>query len=93
MRFLESGTEGALEAKTMLAGLPAKEGAACGPSLPWTLQWRVREWRARYGPAKEGPFEQVHPRREAAIDSRGEGAREIDRVSRQNRDLARVSRA
>jgi len=70
--LLTADERGVLEAKTVLEALakahPEKK-EVYAPSRERTLQRRMRDWRALYGPAKEVFFPQVHvPGREAAID-------------------------
>lgn len=70
--LLQRDERGVLEAKTVLEALAKKhpEGAeAYSERRERTLQRRIRDWRALYGPAKEVYFPQVHVAgREAAVD-------------------------
>ena len=67
--LLEADEKGELEATTILEFLDERYPGQFGPSQLRTLQRRLRDWRALYGPDKEVYFEQVHPPgREAAID-------------------------
>jgi len=67
--LLESDKDGALEATTILEFLDERYPDRFIPAQVRTLQRRMRDWRALYGPDKEVYFEQVHPPgREAAVD-------------------------
>ena len=67
--LLESDKDSELQATTVLEFLDDRHPGRFGPSHLRTLQRRVRDWRALYGPDKEVFFEQVHPPgREAAVD-------------------------
>jgi len=67
--LLEADKDGELQATTLVEFLDERHPGRFGPSQLRTLQRRMRDWRALYGPAKEVYFEQVHPPgREAAID-------------------------
>jgi hypothetical protein len=67
--LLESDKDGELQATTILEVLEAVQPGRFGPAHLRTLQRRMRDWRALYGPDKQVYFEQVHPPgREAAVD-------------------------
>ena len=67
--LLESDDERVLQATTILEVLEERYPGRFRPSQVRTLQRRIRDWRALYGPDKEVYFEQVHPPgREAAVD-------------------------
>ncbi len=67
--LLESDQDGALEATTILEFLDERHPGQFIAAQLRTLQRRIRDWRALYGPEKEVYFEQVHPPgREAAVD-------------------------
>src|SRR5262249_4600378 len=70
--LLKADSRSVLEAKTVLEALATahpEEAARYAASRERTLQRRMREWRALYGPPKEVFFPQVHvPGREAAVD-------------------------
>lgn len=67
--LLVSDKDGELQATTILDYLNGQNPGRFIPSQLRTLQRRMRDWRALYGPDKEVYFEQVHPPgREAAID-------------------------
>lgn len=67
--LLESDKDRELEATTILEFLDERYPGRFIPAQLRTLQRRIRDWRALYGPDKEVYFEQVHPPgREAAID-------------------------
>ena len=67
--LLESDKDGELQATTLLEFLEDRHPGRFGPTHLRTLQRRIRDWRALYGPDKEVFFEQVHPPgREAAVD-------------------------
>ena len=67
--LLEADKDGELQATTILEFLDERFPGQFGPSQLRTLQRRLRDWRALYGPDKEVYFEQVHPPgREAAVD-------------------------
>jgi len=67
--LLEADEDGGLEAKTIFDALMDRHRGGFAPGQLRTLQRRVRDWRAMYGPAKEVFFEQVHPPgREAQFD-------------------------
>lgn len=67
--LLEADTDGELEATTILEHLDEQHPGRFGPAQLRTLQRRLRDWRALYGPAKDVYFEQVHPPgREGAVD-------------------------
>ena len=58
-----------LDATTLLDELRRRHPGAFGPAQLRTLQRRVHEWRALYGPGKPVMFEQRHePGREGAFD-------------------------
>jgi hypothetical protein len=58
-----------LQAVTVLAWVQEKHPGEYGNELLRTLQRRIRDWRALYGPPKEVFFEQEHvPGREGAFD-------------------------
>ncbi len=58
-----------LEATTVLGVLDGKFPGRWGRGQVRTLQRRIRDWRAMFGPDKEVYFEQVHvPGREGAFD-------------------------
>jgi hypothetical protein len=67
--LLESDQDGALQATTILEFLDERYPGRFIPAQLRTLQRRIRDWRALYGPDKEVYFEQVHPPgREGAVD-------------------------
>jgi hypothetical protein len=67
--LLEKDKEGILEARTLLGVLEGIHPGEYSESQLRTLQRRVRDWRALYGPAKEVFFPQEHvPGRECAFD-------------------------
>ena len=67
--LLEKDEEGILEARTILGVLEASRPGRYGESQLRTLQRRMRQWRALYGPEKEAFFPQEHvPGRECAFD-------------------------
>jgi hypothetical protein len=67
--LLKSDQDGALQATTILEFLDERYPGRFIPAQVRTLQRRIRDWRALYGPDKEVYFEQVHPPgREAAVD-------------------------
>lgn len=67
--LLEADKDGALQATTILDALEVVRPGRFGPAHLRTLQRRMRDWRALYGPDKQVYFEQVHPPgREAAVD-------------------------
>ncbi len=69
VRLLERDTDGVLEATTIFEELARLFPGRFKPGQVRTLQRRIRDWRALYGPEKEVFFEQVHtPGREAAGD-------------------------
>lgn len=67
--LLERDEEGVLEATTLLDELEERYPGRYSSGQLRTLQRRVRDWRALYGPPKEVFFPQEHPPgREAALD-------------------------
>ena len=67
--LLEADHEGVLRATTILEELEERYSDRFGPRHLRTLQRRIRDWRALYGPAKEVYFQQEHPPgREAVVD-------------------------
>ena len=67
--LLEKDEEGILEARTILGVLEGSRPGRYGESQLRTLQRRMRQWRALYGPEKEAFFPQEHPPgRECAFD-------------------------
>jgi hypothetical protein len=67
--LLEADKDGVLEATTIMDELEERYPGQFHQGQVRTLQRRVRDWRALYGPDREVFFEQVHPPgREAAID-------------------------
>jgi hypothetical protein len=67
--LLESDSKGVLQATTLLELLQERHPGRFTPGQERTLQRRLRDWRALYGPGREVFFEQVHvPGREAAVD-------------------------
>jgi hypothetical protein len=67
--WLEADGEGVLEAKTLLERLIDEHPGVFARGQLRTLQRRVHQWRALYGPEREVYFPQEHPPgREAAID-------------------------
>jgi hypothetical protein len=67
--LLEADADGELQATTILEVLEEARPGRFGPAHLRTLQRRIRDWRALYGPDKQVYFEQVHPPgREAAVD-------------------------
>ena len=66
---LVADTDGRLQALTLFTALCRRHPGRFQPGQLRTLQRRVREWRAQYGPDREVYFEQVAvPGREAAFD-------------------------
>jgi hypothetical protein len=67
--LLERDEEGILEARTILEVLEESRPGRYSESQLRTLQRRMRQWRALYGPEKEVFFAQAHvPGRECAFD-------------------------
>ena len=67
--LLESDKDRDLQATTLMEFLDERHPGRFKASQVRTLQRRIRDWRALYGPDKEVFFEQQHPPgREAAID-------------------------
>jgi len=67
--LLESDEAGVLEATTLLAELEERYPGRYPASQLRTLQRRLRDWRALYGPPKEVYFPQEHPPgRESVFD-------------------------
>jgi len=67
--LLERDEAGVLQATTLLAELQDRHPGEFDVGQLRTLQRRVRDWRALYGPPKEVYFEQEHPPgREGAFD-------------------------
>jgi hypothetical protein len=67
--LLERDEEGVLEATTLLDELQERYPGRYADGQLRTLQRRLRDWRALYGPPKEVFFPQEHPPgREAALD-------------------------
>ncbi len=67
--LLEADEDRVLQATTILELLEERYPGRFRPSQVRTLQRRMRDWRALYGPDKQVYFEQVHPPgREAAVD-------------------------
>lgn len=67
--LLKSDEGSVLEGTTILAELRRRHGEGYGVALLRTLQRRVHDWRALYGPGKEVMFEQRHEAgREGAFD-------------------------
>lgn len=67
--LLVADTEGKLEAKTIFAELCRKRPGEFEAGQLRTLQRRVRDWRAQYGPHKEVYFPQEHlPGRMGSFD-------------------------
>lgn len=67
--LLEADVAGELEATTILEELESRRPGVVGPGQLRTLQRRLRDWRALYGPGREVIFPQEHPPgREAAVD-------------------------
>lgn len=67
--LLKGDVEGVLRATTILEELQARHPGEFVLGQARTLQRRVRDWRALYGPHKEVYFEQEHPPgREGAFD-------------------------
>ena len=67
--LLEADTDGVLEAKTLMELLVDRDPEAFSMGQVRTMQRRVRDWRAKRGPAKEVYFPQEHrPGHEAALD-------------------------
>ncbi len=67
--LLERDVDGVLEGTTIFEELDRRYPGRFAPGQLRTLQRRIRDWRALYGPDKEVFFEQVHePGREAAGD-------------------------
>lgn len=67
--LLVTDEKGVLQATTVLSWVQEKHPDQYDDGLLRTLQRRIRDWRALYGPRKEVFFEQEHvPGREAAFD-------------------------
>ena len=67
--LLERDTDRVLQATTLLDWLEERHPGRFAPGQVRTLQRRLREWRALYGPAREVYFEQkALPGREAQLD-------------------------
>lgn len=67
--LLEADTDGVLEAKTLMELLVDRDPKKYSMGQVRTMQRRVRDWRAKHGPAKEVYFPQQHrPGHEAALD-------------------------
>jgi len=67
--LLLADDKGVLQATAVLEELARRHGGEVAPGQVRTLQRRIRDWRALYGPQREVFFEQVHePGREAACD-------------------------
>jgi hypothetical protein len=67
--LLQADSAQKLQGTTILEALKEKDPDRYGDGLLRTVQRRVHEWRAMYGPGKEVFFEQVHPPgREAQFD-------------------------
>jgi len=67
--LLEADKDSALQATTIMDELDELYPGKFKPGQVRTLQRRIRDWRALYGPDREVFFEQEHPPgREAAID-------------------------
>lgn len=67
--LLEADTDGVLEAKTLMELLVDRDPQAYSMGQVRTMQRRVRDWRAKRGPAKEAYFPQQHrPGHEAGLD-------------------------
>jgi len=67
--MLEADTNGVLEAKTLMETLTERDPQRFSMAQVRTMQRRVRDWRAKRGPAKEVYFPQEHPPgHEAALD-------------------------
>lgn len=67
--MLKADKKGKLQATTVLSELQATKPDKYGEGMLRTLQRRMRDWRALYGPDKEVCFPQEHPPgREAAVD-------------------------
>jgi len=67
--LLEADTDGVLEAKTLMELLVDRDPQAYSMGQVRTMQRRVRDWRAKRGPAKEVYFPQQHrPGHEAGLD-------------------------
>ena len=67
--LLEVDKDGELEATTILDFLDERHPGRFIPAQLRTLQRRMRDWRALYGPPQEVMFEQEHPPgREGAFD-------------------------
>jgi len=67
--LLMRDTERVLQAKTLFEWLEERHPRCFAPGQVRTLQRRMREWRALYGPAREVYFEQeAVPGREAQLD-------------------------
>ena len=67
--LLKADEKGVLEAKTLIEVLKERHPEEYGEAQLRTLQRRVREWRALYGPSKEVMFEQTHgPGKLGAVD-------------------------
>jgi len=67
--LLKADVEGRLEGRTLLRELQRRKPGQFQDGQLRTLQRRIRDWRALYGPDKEVYFPQEHvPGREAAVD-------------------------
>jgi hypothetical protein len=67
--LLEADQRRVLEATTLLALLEERHPGRFAPGQVRTLQRRLRDWRAVYGPEKEVFFPQLHvPGKQAAVD-------------------------
>ena len=67
--LLKADTESVLDATTLLDELARRHPGEYGRDLLRTLQRRMRQWRALYGPDKVVVFPQEHPPgREGALD-------------------------
>ena len=59
--LLEEDQDGALQATTLLEVIQSKQPGVYEDGLLRTLQRRIRDWRAQFGPGKEVVFEQDYP--------------------------------
>jgi hypothetical protein len=67
--LLEADDKGVLQSTAILDELVRRHGGQVLPGQVRTLQRRIRDWRALYGPQREVFFEQVHePGREGSCD-------------------------
>src|SRR4051812_7220687 len=58
--LLQADDKGVLQATAVIEELTRRHGGQILPGQVRTLQRRIRDWRALYGPQREVFFEQVH---------------------------------